>query len=97
MHVSKHYFMWHISLALMDKKLNIMEQQKVKIPPISILRDLNVFLRAEEVLTEKLNQLQKFGSFDKAKPWMVKCDDEVLEKYFSLIKKSKRMLSANRK
>lgn len=79
-YVSKHFFMWHMSLESMDRKLKIMENGKVKIPPKSILSDLNVFLRADDVLTKKLAQLEEFGSFERAKPWMVKCEDDVIQK-----------------
>lgn len=72
--------MWNMSQELIDRKLEIINNRDVKIPALFILSDLNVFLRADDVLAQKFDHFEELGSFENAKGWMVKCDQEVLQK-----------------
>lgn len=47
----------------------------------NILRDLDVLARAEDVIQKRLEYLKLCG-IEHVMPWMIKCQDHVLHRYF---------------
>lgn len=69
--------MFEIELDLLKRKLDLLLSANVS--PQSILRDLDVLARAEDVLKEKLEYVKACG-VERIMPWMLKCDDHVLHR-----------------
>lgn len=66
-----------MELDLLKKKLDLL--LKANVSPHSILRDLDVLARAEDVLKAKLEYV-KACAIERIMPWMLKCDDHVLHR-----------------
>lgn len=70
----KHLFLFEIEMDLLKKKLDILVP---RVSPDDILRDLNVLARAEDVIKERLEFIEKSG-IHRIMPWMIKCEEDKL-------------------
>lgn len=66
-------------MELLKRKLDMFFRDNA-ISPESLLRDLNVLARGEDVIRERLEYIRRYG-VERVMPWMIKCDLKVLNRW----------------
>lgn len=72
----KHLFIFKMDSELLSRKINLVE---INLSPENILRDLDIFARAEDTIKARIEYLQICG-VGHILPWMIKCDHRLLDR-----------------
>lgn len=73
----KHLFMFEMDLELLNRKMALLENN---ISPEYILRDLDLLARSEDKIKARIEYLQMCGHATGIMPWMIKCEDSILDR-----------------
>ncbi|CAG9784517.1 unnamed protein product [Diatraea saccharalis] len=91
-YVAERTFLYSLSFDWLEKSLNVLLEMGVSSD--RIIRDLWVLKYKSDTIKERLERVKALG-IDNLYPWMVRCSEDILNRYVAIYQETKNILGNN--